>query len=294
MLKLIIAISFLLQSSPMFAQAKGKPVVKSTASKRVNIIDTAFWMPQLKRARKVLVYLPETYANTEMNYRFPVLYMHDGQNVFDDSTAFAGEWGVDEFLDSAMFKSCIVVAVDNGSEKRMNEYCPYDFTLNPKHPKENKGEGQQYVNFLVETLKPFIDKEYRTLKDKKNTFITGASMGGLISLYAILKYPKVFGGAGIFSPSIWICKPDIIDLIKTKGKKVNSKIYFYSGKLEGQGMVPDMLLAIETMASVSKSKIATVIKDDGKHNESTWRKEFPSFYSWVLYLNPPKEMYKSH
>jgi predicted alpha/beta superfamily hydrolase len=255
--------------------------ILSTASKNVNIADTAFYIPQLNRKRRVLIYLPENYASS--GKRYPVMYMHDGQNVFDEKTSFAGEWGVDEFLDTAMQKSSIIVAVDNGGSKRANEYCPYDFTLNPAVPKGNKGEGQQYVDFLVRTLKPFIDKKYRTVKDNKNTIIAGASMGGLISLYAVLKYPKVFGGAGVFSPSVWICKEDILKLIKTAGKKVNSKIYFYCGKLEGDGMVPDMLLAFQQLAAVSKSKMITVIRDDGKHNEPTWRKEFPAFYRW---LNP--------
>jgi len=271
------------------------PVRKtSTASKNVRIADTAFYMPQLKRYRVIRIYLPENYMVQRQN-RYPVLYMHDGQNVFDDATSFVGEWGVDEFLDTAKVKQCIVVAIDNGGTKRLNEYSPYDFTLNPQKPKENKGEGQQYADFLAKTLKPFIDKKYRTLKDRKNTYITGSSMGGLISLYAVLRYPNVFGGAGIFSPSVWICKKDLLNLIKTTGKKVNSMIYFYCGKLEGQGMVPDMLLAFQELAAVSKSKMTTVIRDDGKHNEPAWRKEFPLFYTWIMYPNwSSKEIYRSH
>src|ERR1044072_7522726 len=111
------------------------------------------------------------------------LYMHEGQNVFDDLTSFAGEWGVDETLDSIgnHSREMIVVAVDHGETKRINEYCPYDME------KYGKGEGDQYVDFLVKTLKPFIDKKYRTIKTKQNTFIAGSSMGGLISMYAILK-----------------------------------------------------------------------------------------------------------
>ena len=256
-----------------------KPRV-STVSKNVTIVDTAFLIPRLKRMRRVLIYLPENY--TASAKRYPVMYMHDGQNVFDDATSFAGEWGVDDYLDTIKLKQSIIVAVDNGGNKRMNEYCPYDFTLNPKIPKGNAGEGKQYAEFLAKTLKPFIDKNYRTLKDKKNTFIAGSSMGGLISLYAVLKYPKVFGGAGVFSPSVWICKPELLNLIKTTGKKVNSKIYFYCGKLEGPGMVPDMLLAFQELAAVSKSKMTTVIRDDGKHNEPAWRKEFPLFYEWIM------------
>jgi len=196
---------------------------------------------------------------------------------------------VDECIDS-MKKKCIVVAIDNGAGKRINEYCPYDFSLKTLGLSDrdtlNKGEGDQYVDFLVKTLKPFIDKNYRTLKDKKNTFIAGSSMGGIISMYAVLKYPKVFGGAGIFSPAFWV-GPKIFDDIKSKGKKVRSRIYFYAGKLESESMVPDMLKAFDEMKVVSKSKMIAVIRDEGKHNEPTWRKEFPLFYEWMIPSKSP-------
>ncbi len=255
---------------------------KTTASKNVQIIDTSFLIPQLKRTRRVWIYLPECYSSCTK--RFPVLYMHDGQNVFDDATSYSGEWGVDEYLDSLGMdaKECIVVAIDNGSTKRLNEYCPYDF--NPgdftTSGKSNKGEGNQYVDFLVKTLKPFIDKNYRTAKDKSNTAIAGSSMGGLISLYAVLKYPKVFGAAGIFSPAFSLA-PKIFEDIKARGKKVSSKIYFYAGKQEGETMVPDMLKAYEAMSKISKAKMQAVIRNDGRHNEPTWRNEFPLFYEWI-------------
>jgi predicted alpha/beta superfamily hydrolase len=260
----------------------------STAGKNVKIIDTAFLIPQLNRVRRIWVYVPPDYAGT--NNRYPVLYMHDGQNVFDDATSFAGEWGVDECIDS-MSKKCIVVAIDNGANKRINEYCPYDFSLKTLGLSNadtlNKGEGDQYVDFLVKTLKPFIDKSYRTLKDKKNTFVAGSSMGGIISMYAILKYPKVFGGAGVFSPAFWV-GPKIFDDIKAKGKKVNAKIYFYAGKLEGETMVPLTIKAFDEMSKVSKSKMTTVIRDEGKHNEPRWRVEFPAFYKWLVEVKSQK------
>jgi len=251
-----------------------KPRV-STAGKNVKIIDTAFVIPQLKRVRRVWIYLPSSYTDSQKKY--PVLYMNDGQNVFDDSTSFAGEWGVDETLDSISShgKEIIVVAIDHGGQKRMNEYCPYDIE------KFGKGEGDEYVDFLAKTLKPFIDKNYRTEKDKQNTFIAGSSMGGLISMYAVLKYPKIFGGAGVFSPAFWV-GPKIFDDIKTKGKKVNSKIYFYCGGQEGESMEPDMKRAFEEMRKVSKSKMSCIVRPDGKHTEWVWREEFPLFYLWMM------------
>lgn len=249
-----------------------KRVVVSTASKQVRIIDTAFFIPQLNRKRRVWIYLPEFYSNS--NEKYPVLYMQDGQNVFDNATSFSGEWGVDEFLDTVSLKKCIVVGIDHGGAKRINEYCPYDME------KFGKGEGGAYVDFLVKTLRPFINKSYRTKTDRKDTWLAGSSMGGIISMYAILKYPKVFGGAGVFSPAFWV-GPKIFDDIKTKGNKVKGSIYFYAGKQEGEAMVPDMLKAFEGMARVSKARMETVIRDDGKHNEPTWRKEFPLFYKWI-------------
>jgi predicted alpha/beta superfamily hydrolase len=246
----------------------------STASKNVHIIDTAFLIPQLKRVRKIWIYLPEDYATSENHY--PVIYMQDGQNVFDEATAFSGEWGVDEFLDTTLLKKCIVVAVDNGGTKRVTEYNPYD------NKRFGKGEGDVYVDFLVKTLKPFIDKKYKTLKSKETTFIAGSSMGGLISFYAILKYPKIFGGAGIFSPSFRISGPKIIDAVTKNGKKVQSKIYFYAGKQESEAMVPDMLKVFEEMSRLSGSKMISVIRDEGGHNETAWKKEFPLFYEWML------------
>jgi len=254
---------------------------KSTANKNVTIIDTAFFIPQLNRTRRVWIYLPLSYNSS--NKKYPVLYMHDGQNVFDDATSFSGEWGVDEAMDSLGLKTkeCIVVGIDNGGDKRLNEYCPYDFNLRGTNNKPNAGEGGKYVDFLVKTLKPFVDKRWRTLKDSKNTFTAGSSMGGLISMYAVLKYPKVFGGAGVFSPAFWV-GPKIFDDIRAKGKKVNAKIYFYAGDEEGESMVPMTIRAFNEMHRVSKSKMCEVIRAGGKHNEQRWRVEFPLFYEWLM------------
>ena len=100
-------------------------------------------------------------------------------------------------------------------------------------------------------------------------------------MYAVLKYPKVFGGAGVFSPAFWV-GPKIFDDIIEKGKKVKSRIYFYAGKQEGETMVPLTLKAFEEMSKVSRSKMTTVIRDEGKHNEPRWRIEFPLFYEWLM------------
>ena len=255
---------------------------KSTAGKNVRIIDTAFFMPQLNRVRRVWIYLPPTYNSSKKKY--PVLYMHDGQNVFDDATSFSGEWGVDEAIDTLglKIKECIVVGIDNGGNERLSEYSPYDFRWRTSNSDTKvEGAGDKYVDFLVKSLKPFIDKKYRTLKNKENTFTAGSSMGGLISMYAVLRYPKVFGGVGVFSPAFWTA-PKIFDDMKVKGKKVKSKIYFYAGDDEGETMVPMTLRAFNEMHRVSKSKMCEVIRAGGKHNEQRWRMEFPLFYEWMM------------
>ncbi len=204
--------------SDEFAQISAQP--KHTLSNNVKVMDTAFYIPQLERKRRIWLYLPTGYFTSGKKYS--VLYMHDGQNLFDEATSYAGEWGVDDFLDSIFSsgkKEVLVVGVDNGLQKRMTEYNPYNFD------KFGKGEGNQYVDFLVKDLKPYIDKHYRTLPDKQNTYIAGSSMGGLISLYAVLKYPGKFGGAGIFSPSFWAAS-GIDSMIIARAKKMNSRLFF--------------------------------------------------------------------
>lgn len=250
-------------------------VKKHTASSNVKILDTAFLIPQLNRKRRIWIYLPADYATTKQ--RFPVLYMHDGQNLFDEATAGFGEWGVDECLDSLSAKGkkeCIVIGIDNGP-KRMSEYNPYEFQ------KFGKGEGNDYVDFLAKSLKPFIDSHFRTLSGKKNTFIAGSSMGGLISLYAVAKYPSIFGGAGIFSPAFWTA-PALDSAIKIAALKMKSRLFFYAGGREGGKMVPDMKRIEEEIKSLSKSKIKEIIDEEAKHNEVAWRKYFPQVYLWLV------------
>jgi predicted alpha/beta superfamily hydrolase len=251
----------------------GKPK-DSSATQNVHIVDTAFYIPQLNRYRRIWIYLPPSYSKSRKKY--PVLYMQDGQNVFDNATSFAGEWGVDETIDNmaGQFGEMIVVAIDNGGEKRMSEYSPSD-------NKYAKAEGEAYVDFMVQTLRPFINKHYRTRKCGKHNYIAGSSMGALISFYAMVKYPGKFGGAGIFSPSFWIA-PEFKNLSAAQAKKIKGKIYMFAGMQESEHMVPDMLQVLENLKKYSKAEIETVIRAEGKHNESTWKDEFPKFYQFLL------------
>lgn len=252
-----------------------KKAKETTASKNVQILDSAFYIPQLNRYRRVWIYLPESYATSRKKY--PVMYMQDGQNLFDNATAPYGEWGVDEALDtlSKDHDETIVVAVDHGAEKRINEYSPFNMA------KYGKGEGDAYVDFIVRTLMPYINKHYRTKKSAKYTSVAGSSMGGLISFYAILKYPDKFGTAGIFSPAFWIV-PQLKELAIKRACKLKGRIYFYAGGMESETMVPDMLSVFEAVNKCSKAKMETVVRAEGKHSEQTWRQEFPLFYKWMM------------
>lgn len=262
----------------------GAPQIKHTASINVHILDTAFFIPQLNRTRRIWIYLPPGYESAKKHY--PVMYLQDGQNLFDEATtAFGEEWGVDECLDTLIAQGktgCIVVGIDNGGGTRMNEYNPYEFSLKDSlQPKIFSPQGDEYVDFLKQTLKPFIDKKYRTLSAKENTIIAGSSMGGLIAYYAVLKYPDVFGKAGVFSPAFWTA-PAIRQFTDSVGNKTSSKFFFYVGEKESTAMVSDMSEIAEKIGGNSDSMIYTVIDADGRHNEKAWRKWFAEFYVWIM------------
>jgi len=248
-----------------------------TASPQVQILDEYFDVPELESQRRVWLYLPADYNETDKYY--PVLYMQDGQNLFDQYTAGGyQEWGVDEVMDERFYhNACIIVAVDHGEESRINEYNPYS------SEEHGEGRGNAYTDFLVNTLKPFIDANYRTQSDAQHTTIAGSSMGGLIAAYAALKHPEVFGNAGVFSPAFWIAK-DIYAFALEQEGLTNSRFYFICGDAESEDMVCDM----QGMAEIVRGKVADsrqvhveIIPGAG-HNEEQWHNDFSAFYDWLL------------
>ncbi len=261
-----------------------------TATASTTVLDTAFRMPQLDRTRRVWLYLPPGYATSRR--RYPVLYLQDGQNVFDAATSFAGEWGVDETLDSlhALGDSgVIVVAVDNGGTHRMDEYQPWPSAGG----RFGGGEGARYVDFLVHTLKPYVDAHYRTLRDRVHTGIGGSSLGGIISFYATLAYPDVFGRALVFSAPFFL-DPQLYGLAKAyRARRPPTRFYFDTGLDEGVGGMglPDRAMAsslramADTLAAAGVDTARDVrapVPADGKHAEWFWRREFPAAYRWLF------------
>lgn len=258
---------------------------RSTASPSVRLASDSFPMPSLGRARRVWVYLPPGYATSRR--RYPVLYLQDGQNVFDAATSFAGEWGVDESLDSlaaAGDRGAIVVAVDHGGDRRLDEYDPW----RNADPKLGGGEGDAYVAFLVESLKPWIDRRYRTRRDPAHTGVMGSSMGGLIALYAALKRPDVFGRAGVFSCACWVADPQVYAFARAaRPGRTPARFYFASGAREtpSGGPARDQRRVVDSLAAAGfplGSAVRSVIAEDGAHAEWFWRREFPAAYRWLF------------
>jgi len=258
-----------------------KPVQKkNTASKNVKILSENFSIPQLNATRRIWIYLPPDYENSKKKY--PVIYMEDGQNLFNEATSFSGEWKVDETLDgfskSGKFKA-IVVGIDNGGSERLNEYSPW------KNEKYGGGKGEFFTEFLVKTLKPYIDKTYRTLPQPQNTAIIGSSMGGLISLYAGVKNPSVFGKIGIFSPAFWFAENDLKKFLNENSNQLKqTKFYFLAGSKESENMVSDINEVVEILKSkdIPEENIKTKFDEEGTHSENYWSKEFPAALIWLF------------
>jgi predicted alpha/beta superfamily hydrolase len=251
----------------------------STANAQVQVLTDSFFMPQLNRYRRIWLYLPPDYA-TATTKRYPVIYMHDGQNLFDNLTAFAGEWQIDETLSQLHAQGnhgAIVVGINNGGSQRINEYSPW---VNAQY---GGGQGDEYVDFIVQTLKPWIDARYRTDSTRLGTAIGGSSMGGLISQYAAVQYQNVFSKVAIFSPSLWF-SPSVYTQVSQTGKQHPMRFYVLAGALESSNMVAQVTqLQTDLLAAgFSSSEVQLVIKADGQHSEWFWRREFAAAYQWLF------------
>lgn len=251
---------------------------ESTATPNVQVFSDTFYMPQLDRCRRIWVYLPPDYEESGQSYS--VLYMHDAQNVFDERTSFISEWEVDETLNQLFEEGdpgIIVVGIDNGGIFRTEEYAPW--------PVEGvtDGNGPLYVDFIIETLKPVIDNEFRTLPDRENTGIMGSSFGGLISTYAGIEHQGIFSKVGTFSPSYWFT-PEIYDHVATTGKQENMRIYQLMGQLEGSTAVSNMFTMEEELydAGFEEDEVLSIAVAGGEHTEWFWAQEFAEAYLWLF------------
>ena len=248
---------------------------QSTASAQVSsfTIDA----PQLETTKKIWLYLPKDYTKNTKN-KYPVIYMHDGQNLFDATTSYVGEWNIDETLDS-ISAQVIIIGIEHGNEKRIDELTPF------KNEKYGGGNADNYLDFIVKTLKPYVDKNYRTKTNKNNTALFGSSLGGLVSFYGALKYPAVFGKVGCFSPSFWFNRKEIFSLME-QTKSFKTKIYFLCGDDEGDADMVADLNAMEYQVNTKRCECnkmnKKIIVKHGKHNEKLWRENFKKAYLWLF------------
>ena len=235
-----------------------------------------FQMPQLgNRERTIRVFLPRNYFKTKLS--FPVLYMQDGQNLFDPATSYGGrDWQIPSTMDKMpLSKQIIIVGIDNGESNRINEYAPYA-------TKNGGGEGDPYMRFIVETLKPFIDNEYRTLPQRETTGIAGSSMGGLIAFYAGLRFRDVFGKVGPMSPALWF-NPKVLDMLK-QSVEPKSNFYVVASKTEMRTMESTLQKIYDGLKNNgwSDDAIQIIVRERGKHNEIFWGNEFRKMIEWLF------------
>lgn len=234
-----------------------------------NILRHDFLIPQLERTRRVSVLLPATYE--ESSKRYPVLYMHDGQNLFDASEAFGGvEWGVDETMATLAEEGieAIVVGVDHGDENRISEYNPF-----------GRGEGKAYLSWLLGDLKAVIDAEFRTRPERESTFLGGSSMGGLISLYALFHTPQSVGGVIAMSPSLWVHRFAMLDEAR-RAPLGGVRIYLDHGTKE-QTARP-MLQALQARGMEIGNDLMFVAEKGATHTESAWARRLPDAVRFLL------------
>ena len=239
---------------------------------------SAVYSPQLDNARDLLVSLPARHGMT--GRRYPVIYMHDGQNLFDPAMSFAGSWNVDVAMAEVSLGGleAIVVGIPNMGHERLAEYSPF------AHPQAGIGRGDRYLEFLIETVKPLIDAQYMTLPDRIDTGIVGSSMGGLISLYAFFRHPEVFGFAGVLSPSLWFTEADTFAFVE-QAPFSPGKLYLDVGALEGERHVA----SAERMCDLLVAKgyrfgqnLMFVEEEIGHHHEAAWARRFQNALPFLV------------
>jgi len=280
----IFKFSFIFIIISLFSSCKEgqKTKMKGSRAENVFILNDSLGVPNLKGEkvyRKIWVYLPPNH-NTSYD-PFPVIYMHDGQNLFDKETSFAGEWGVDEILNNLFEKTgkgFIVVGIENVGEERINEYSPW------KHEKYGGGNGDAYIDAIVKYLKPYIDMNYKTAFAAENTAIIGSSMGGLISYYAGLKYPDVFGKVGVISPSFWFSE-EVLEYTKENAPSANNRMFFLLGGKEGMTKEFDSVSSVLLKSGFKEENFNKQLVPEGEHNEAFWNSQFEQVISWLYNIN---------
>ncbi len=236
--------------------------------------------PQLHNRRDVYVYLPPSYG-TAGDRRYPVLYMHDGQNLFDPALSFSGAWRVDLAMQTAarLGFEAIIVGVSNMGGARLDEYSPFfDESVG------GGGAADLYVDFLLHTLKPMIDAQFRTQPAPASTGILGSSMGGLVSLYAFFREPHAFGACGVLSPALWFGKRAILPFVEAAAAPPG-RIWLDVGTAEGARTVMNVRLLRDVLTRkgyVEGESLRVMIAAGAAHNEAAWGRRIKKAIPFLL------------
>jgi predicted alpha/beta superfamily hydrolase len=243
--------------------------------------------PQLRNYRDLLVALPPGYSETGTTH--PVVYMQDGQNLSDSRTAFAGTWELDATIERLADRGIelIVVGVHHAGAARLAEYSPFP------DRRHGGGDGDAYLAFIADTVKPRVDRLFRSRPSRESTTILGSSMGGLISLYAFFRYPSVFGGAGAMSPSVWFGQGAMLDFIR-EVRAPRGRLYVDVGTHEGVGTLRDArrLARLLVRQGFKRDKRRTSLRSaqrlryvedpDGRHGEWDWARRLENALEFLV------------
>ena len=245
----------------------------------------AFHSRFLEHDHTIIVSLPPGYGSTP-DRRYPVLYLHDGQNVFDRATSVGEEWRVDETAHELVAKGevspLIVVGIWNTGVHRIDEYAP---TADPE--KGGGGKADDYGRMLVQDLKPFIDREYRTLPGAVSTGLGGSSLGGLLTMHLGIRYPTVFSRLAVMSPSVWWDDRMILGEVAALPGKTGQRIWLDSGTKEGEETITNSRALRDALVSrgwVEGQDLAYHEAEGGEHNERSWSERVPMM---LKFLFPP-------
>lgn len=245
----------------------------------IHLISEEFEIPQLNKTRKVWALLPHDYETSTGHY--PVLYLQDAQNLFNEKAKY-GNWEIDKKL-AVMAEynigKIIIIAVEHAEKERITEYNVGNTVL-------GNGQGKKYIRFIADTLKPFVDSNFRTRPEREYTGIGGSSMGGLVSIFSGIMYPEVFGKLMIFSPSLWVVPKIKLSFLDMEEPQ-DTRIYLYAGGKESATLIDHVKTFKKRLSNKTgisdKMKVRLSINMQGKHSETYWSDEFPKAIEWLFF-----------
>jgi predicted alpha/beta superfamily hydrolase len=237
----------------------------------------------LPGARDLIVYLPPSY-DSQPGRRFPVLYLQDGQNIFDPATSFAGvAWDVREAADrltsETKIRALVIVGIYNTGKQRVREYTP------SRAPKLGGGGADRYGRMLLDEIKPFIESQYRILAGPANTGLGGSSLGGLLTIYLGLRYPNVFGKLAALSPSVWWNQRWILGYVSRARLKSRPRIWLDTGTQEGAHTTADVRKLRDALHQKGWQDGRDLHYEEiqgGQHNESAWAQRVAPFLQFLF------------